>query len=220
MRVIRLFFIIITSVVYISCAQEQQNQLLTGDPVEVDVPEGMEVATFAGGCFWCTEAVFERVKGVESVVSGYSGGKELNPTYYQVGSGRTGHAEAIQIIYDPKVVSYDNLLEIFFATHDPTTLNRQGPDVGPQYRSAVFYHNDGQKKAAAKYVNKLSSSGKFSNKIVTQRVPYLNFYEAEDYHQDYYEINPNQGYIVQVTRPKVNKFIKQYPQYLKDKYKK
>lgn len=220
MKVIRLFFIIITSVVYISCAQEQQNQLLKGDPVAIDVPEGMEVATFAGGCFWCTEAVFERVKGVGSVVSGYSGGKELNPTYYQVGSGRTGHAEAIQIIYDPKVVTYDNLLEIFFATHDPTTLNRQGPDRGPQYRSAVFYHNSDQKKAVAKYVDKLSNSGKFSNKIVTQQAPYLNFYEAEDYHQDYYELNPNQGYIVQVTRPKVEKFIKQYPQYLKDKYKK
>lgn len=220
MRVFRLFLIITTTIVYISCAQEKQNQLLDGDPIEIDIPKGMEVATFAGGCFWCTEAVFERVNGVSSVVSGYSGGKEKNPTYYQVGSGRTGHAEAIQIIYDPKVVSYEILLEIFFATHDPTTLNRQGPDEGPQYRSAVFYHNDAQKEALAKYVEKLRASGKFSNEIVTQQVPYLNFYKAEGYHQDYYELNPNQGYIVQVTKPKVNKFLKHFPQYLKEKYKK
>lgn len=216
MRVIRLFLIITTSIVYISCAQQQQQT----NPVQIDVPEGMEIATFAGGCFWCTEAVFERVNGVKSVVSGYAGGKEKNPTYEQVSYGRTSHAEAVQIIYNPSIVKYQKLLEIFFATHDPTQLNRQGPDVGKQYRSAVYYHNDLQKKALSDYVGKLSKSDKYSKKIVTEQTPYINFYLAEKYHQDFYELNPTQGYIVGVAKPKVEKLIKLFPEDLKKKYKK
>lgn len=175
-------------------------------------------ATFAGGCFWCVEAVFERVEGVKDVISGYSGGKKENADYKKVSAGLTSHAEAVQIFYDPKVITFEELLEIFFATHDPTQLNRQGPDVGEQYRSAVFYHDDGQKEATKAYIQKLNQSGKFSKKIVTLVVPYDAFYTAEDYHQDYYEHNPGNPYIIQVTAPKVKKFLKQFPDKLKKKY--
>lgn len=177
--------------------------------------KGLELATFAGGCFWCTEAVFERLKGVDRVVSGYSGGPEKNPTYEQVSAGATGHAEAIQIYFDPKQVTYPELLEVFFATHDPTTLNRQGPDVGKQYRSAVFYHNAEQQQQAAAYLKELSAKGAFRNPIVTQLQPYRAFYVAESYHQDYYEHNPNNPYVQTVTAPKVHKFEKQFKAKLK-----
>ena len=177
--------------------------------------EGLKKATFGSGCFWCTEAIFERVKGVVSVVSGYSGGMVENPTYEQVCSGKTGHAEAVQITYDPKVVSYPELLEIFWRTHDPTTLNRQGNDVGTQYRSAIFYHNEEQKKLAEEYKKKLDESGAWGNPIVTEIVPYKNFYKAENYHQDYFENNPNQGYCSFVIAPKVEKFEKVFKDKLK-----
>ncbi|MEQ9442436.1 MAG: peptide-methionine (S)-S-oxide reductase MsrA [Cyclobacteriaceae bacterium] len=177
----------------------------------------LDTATFAGGCFWCTEAVFERVKGVKSVVSGYSGGEQANPTYEQVGAGLTDHAEAIEIYYDSKVITYQQLLEVFFGTHDPTQLNRQGPDVGKQYRSAVFYHNPEQQKLAEQYMEKLDESGKYNKPIVTQLVPYKKFWIAEDYHQDYYEHNPGNPYIQSVTKPKVKKFQKNYAELLKDK---
>ncbi|MDQ4139850.1 MAG: peptide-methionine (S)-S-oxide reductase MsrA [Bacteroidota bacterium] len=177
--------------------------------------KGLEIATFAGGCFWCTEAVFERLRGVDRVISGYTGGQEKNPTYEQVGSGETGHAESVQIYYDPKQVTYPELLEVFFATHDPTTLNRQGPDVGKQYRSAIFYHNEEQKQEAASYMKELEAKKAFPNRIVTQLQPYKVFYPAEDYHQDYYEHNPNDPYIQSVTAPKVHKFEKQFKAKLK-----
>ncbi|NJO03199.1 MAG: peptide-methionine (S)-S-oxide reductase MsrA [Bacteroidia bacterium] len=177
-------------------------------PARQSLEDGLAVATFAGGCFWCVEAVFERVEGVDRAVSGYSGGKEKNPTYEAVGGGLTGHAEAVQVYYDPEVVTYEELLEIFFATHDPTQLNRQGPDVGRQYRSAVFYHDEEQQKLVEAYVKKLEESGKFSNPIVTQRVPFETFYDAEDYHQDYYEHHPENPYVISVTKPKVEKFKK------------
>ena len=224
MKVFKLFFVIITAVVFISCAQNNNagaqvtnNQT---EPVAFEAPDGLEVATFAGGCFWCTEAIFERVEGVTSSVSGYAGGAEENPTYKQVSAGRTGHAEAVQVLYDPKVVSYAKLLEVFFATHDPTQLNRQGPDVGRQYRSAVYFHDSTQKGILADYVTKLNKSGKFSKKIVTEQVPYINFYEAEEYHQDFYEINPYQPYVYQVSRPKVEKLLKLFPEIIKEKYRK
>lgn len=179
----------------------------------------LDTATFAGGCFWCTEASFERIKGVKKVVSGYSGGKEKNPTYSQVSSGMTGHAEAIQIYYDPEIISYDELLEIFFVAHDPTQLNRQGPDVGPQYRSAIFYHNEKQQKKAQDFINNQSGANIFEDKIVTELSPYTEFYIAEGYHQNYYEQNPDDRYIQNVSKPKVDKVEKEFKEKLKEEYK-
>jgi peptide-methionine (S)-S-oxide reductase len=178
----------------------------------------LEQATFGGGCFWCTEAVFERVEGVHSVVSGYAGGTVKNPTYKEVCEGITGHAEVIQINYNPSVVSYDELLQIFFKTHDPTTLNRQGADAGTQYRSVIFYHNDEQKKKADYYKSELDKSDAWENPIVTEISPLTNYYPAEDYHQDYFKNNPNQGYCALVIGPKVEKFEKVFKDKLKGKY--
>jgi peptide-methionine (S)-S-oxide reductase len=163
-------------------------------------------ATFGGGCFWCTEAVFELLPGVKSVESGYAGGKTPNPTYQQVCSGETGHAEVIRIEYDPSVVSYERLVEVFFEAHDPTTLNRQGADEGTQYRSVIFYHDDAQKAAAEK--GKAAAQAQFDDPIVTEISPLTNYYVAEKYHQDYFRNNPNQGYCSFVIRPKVNKLQK------------
>jgi peptide-methionine (S)-S-oxide reductase len=163
-------------------------------------------ATFGSGCFWCTEAVFKRLKGVESIVSGYSGGHVDNPTYEQVCSGSTGHAESIQIQYDPGLISYDALLEIFWKMHDPTTLNRQGNDVGTQYRSVIFYHDEEQKKLAEFYKKKLDDEKIWPRPIVTEIVPYKKFWSAEDYHQNYYENNPSKGYCTLVITPKIEKF--------------
>lgn len=175
----------------------------------------LKTATFGAGCFWCTEAVFLNVKGVTKVVSGYSGGKAKNPTYREVCSGLTGHAEVTQITYDPKVVSFSDLLEVFWNTHDPTTLNRQGADEGTQYRSAVFYADEEQKKIAEQYKKQLEESHLYKNPIVTEISPLTNFYPAEDYHQNYYALNPNQGYCQYVIRPKVEKFKKQFSAKLK-----
>ncbi|MGB3850048.1 MAG: peptide-methionine (S)-S-oxide reductase MsrA [Tunicatimonas sp.] len=176
----------------------------------------LDTATFAGGCFWCTEAVFERVRGVRSVVSGYTGGQQKDPTYEQVSAGRTSHAEGIQVYFNPDEITYEDLVKIFFGTHDPTQLNRQGPDVGKQYRSAVYYHNPQQKAAVEAHVQELSSSGKYDKPIVTQVEAFEKFYDAEGYHQNYYENNPNNPYIMSVAKPKVKKLIKNYPDYLKD----
>ena len=176
----------------------------------------LETATFGSGCFWCTEAIFERVKGVESVVSGYSGGSVINPTYQEVCNGTTGHAECTQIKFDSAVVSYDELLEIFWKTHDPTTLNRQGNDVGTQYRSVIFYHNEDQKQKAEYYKNKLNEEKIWDKPIVTEITGFEKFYPAEDYHQEYYDNNPNQGYCAYIITPKVEKFEKIF----KDKLKK
>ena len=166
----------------------------------------MEKATFGSGCFWCTEAVFQDLEGVESVVSGYSGGHIKNPTYREVCEGRTGHAEVVQITYDPKKVSYDTLLEVFWKTHDPTTLNQQGNDVGTQYRSVIYYHDDTQRQLAKEYKRKLDDSEAFPSPIVTEISPLDVFYSAEAYHQNYYNNNPGQGYCSFVIRPKVDKF--------------
>lgn len=165
-----------------------------------------EVAILAGGCFWCTEAVFERMEGVTDVVSGYIGGNLANPTYYQVGSGRTGHAEASQIFYDPSKTSFEELLKVFFKTHDPTTLNRQGLDSGTQYRSAIFPQNDEQKKIAANYIKELDEHGEFRNPIVTKVEPASKFYPAEELHQDYFRRNPYASYCQRVVVQKVRKF--------------
>jgi peptide-methionine (S)-S-oxide reductase len=181
---------------------------------------GTETAVFAGGCFWCTEAVFERVQGVKQVVSGYAGGREKNPTYEQVSNGLTSHAESIQVYYDPQVISYRELLEMFFVAHDPTTLNRQGPDVGPQYRSAIYYQNESQQQAAREAIRELTAKKAFANPIVTEVKPLTTFWPAEDYHQDYYEQEENKSnpYIISVTAPKVNKFMKHFHDKLKQPY--
>jgi peptide-methionine (S)-S-oxide reductase len=182
---------------------------------QAEVPAGMAKATFAAGCFWCTEAVFQQLKGVKSVVSGYTGGSVKNPTYEQICSKTTGHAEAIQITYDPAVISYENLLEVFWQTHDPTTLNRQGPDSGPQYRSAIFYHTDEQKQQAEHWKKKLGESGLFAGPIVTEITPLTEYYRAEAYHQNYFADNPNQGYCRAVIKPKVDKVKKVFHDKLK-----
>jgi peptide-methionine (S)-S-oxide reductase len=176
-----------------------------------------DTATLANGCFWCTEAIFEQLDGVISAESGYTGGQTINPTYKEVCTGETGHAECLQIVYDPSKISFDELLEVFWQTHDPTTLNRQGADVGTQYRSGIFYHNAEQKEKAEKYKAELDKSGAFERPIVTEIVPFTKFYSAEEYHQQYFENNENSNsYCKIVIRPKLDKFQKVF----KDKLKK
>lgn len=177
--------------------------------------EKVETATFGSGCFWCTEAVFQRVNGVETVVSGYMGGHRNNPTYEQVCTGTTGHAEVIQITYKPSVVSYAELLEIFFRTHDPTQLNRQGNDIGTQYRSVIFYHTTDQEKQARFYLDQLNKTGVYNKPVVTEISSAVTFWPAEDYHQNYFNRNPGQGYCSFVVKPKVEKFKAVFKEKLK-----
>jgi peptide-methionine (S)-S-oxide reductase len=177
-----------------------------------------EVATLGGGCFWCLEAVYDQLKGVTDVVSGYSGGHVVNPTYQQVCNKTTGHAEVIQVTFDNEQVSFGDILDIFFTTHDPTTLNRQGNDVGPQYRSAIFYHSDEQKKVAEEKIKEITAAKLWDNPIVTEVAAFDKFYAAEDYHQRYFELNPEAGYCRVVVAPKVAKFRKQYFSKLKKEY--
>lgn len=180
----------------------------------------MELATLAGGCFWCTEAIFQRLRGVNKVTSGYAGGKGENPSYEQVSSGQTGFAESVQIEFDPKIISYEKILEVFFATHDPTTLNQQGADTGTQYRSVIFYHNEEQKRQVEKSIEKLEKSGAFKNKIVTEIVPLTKFYTAEEYHQKFYEDNKNShSYCSIVIEPKLEKLLIQFKDIVKEEYK-
>jgi peptide-methionine (S)-S-oxide reductase len=199
------------------CAKEKT--VLVPKSIEknnMEIQKDWDVATFAGGCFWCTEAVFLQLDGVTKVVSGYIGGRTLNPTYQEISGGMTGHAEAIEITFDPKKITYGELLEIFFATHDPTTLNRQGADSGTQYRSEVFYHNEAQKQLVTDYIALMTSENTFGKPIVTQISPATAFYVAEDYHQNYYNQNKTQGYCSYVITPKIEKLQKMY----KDKLKK
>jgi peptide-methionine (S)-S-oxide reductase len=191
---------------------------VTDQPNYLQPSKKQSVAVFAGGCFWCTEASFERIMGVDKVISGYAGGKEENPTYEQVSYGRTSHAESIMVYYDSTEIMYRKLVEIFFDAHDPTQLNRQGPDVGKQYRSAIFYQYPYQKEVVEEVIDEIGR--KFTKPIVTELSKFTNFYPAEEYHQDYYELHPNDSYIVQVSRPKVEKVEKIYADILKDKYKK
>jgi peptide-methionine (S)-S-oxide reductase len=175
-----------------------------------------ELATLGGGCFWCTEAVFLKMKGVEKVVPGYSGGHVKNPAYREVTTGRTGHAEVVQITFDPGITSFSEILEVFFMTHDPTTLNRQGNDIGTQYRSAIFYHNETQKKTAEKAIELFGQEKVYNDPIVTEVTPFEAFYLAEDYHHNYFEKNPNQPYCQFVVAPKVEKFRKIFKEKLKE----
>lgn len=183
--------------------------------MNLDTHEGKQVATLGGGCFWCTEAVFDDLRGVESVVSGYSGGSVPDPSYQQVCSGRTGHAEVIRVTFDPQTISYKELLEIFFTVHDPTTLNRQGADTGTQYRSVIFYHSDEQKRVAEEVIKEVNATGMWNAPVVTQLAAEAEFYPAEEYHQKYFLRNPGQGYCSMVVAPKVNKFRHKYFEKLK-----
>lgn len=199
----------------VSCGQQSPADASKTMATEKKEQSGLQVATFGNGCFWCTEAIFQRLNGVDKVVSGYSGGKVKNPTYKEVCSGLTGHAEVIQITYDPKKITFDELLEVFWKTHDPTTLNRQGADEGTQYRSAVFYHSEEQKNLATEYRKKLDASGAFNNPIVTEITPFSEFYPAEDYHQNYFNLNGTAPYCSFVIQPKIEKFQKVFKSKLK-----
>lgn len=217
-----------------ACSQSTEQPRVETQPVSESEPEkptvGLEVetassdtpsnkletVTLGAGCFWCVEAIFQQLEGVESVASGYSGGAVENPTYKDVCTGTTGHAEVCQVTFRPDVLTFEQLLEVFWRTHDPTTLNQQGADVGTQYRSAIFYHNEKQKAVAEEYKKKLDESGAFSGPIVTEITPYKNFYKAEDYHQNYFRDNPNQGYCRAVIAPKVKKFEKVFGDKLKE----
>ena len=212
-----LFFLTFSCLVSCSTAQYEKDESFAELPKN---KENLTVATFAGGCFWCTEAVFERVEGVKHVISGYSGGDNADPTYREVSAGKTAHAEAIQVYYDSEIVSFETLLEVFFlGAHDPTQVNRQGPDRGPQYRSVAFYRTEKEKEAIQDKIDKLEDS-KFDEPIATQVMAFKVFYPAEKYHQDYYPANQSNGYVVQVSKPKVVKFEKTFPHLLKAEYKK
>jgi peptide-methionine (S)-S-oxide reductase len=198
------------------CAKENRINVPKSKEIKnMEIQNGLEVATFAGGCFWCTEAVFLELDGVKKVVSGYIGGNTVNPTYKDICNGDTGHAEAIEITFDPSQISFGELLEIFFATHDPTTLNRQGNDVGTQYRSEIFYHNPTQKQVSEDYIALMTSENTFGKPIVTKISAASKFYEAEDYHQNYYNQNKTQGYCSYVITPKIEKLKKMYQDKLK-----
>ena len=211
----KLFYLTISALMNIfGC---DQNNLTTKSQNMTDNANNvkMDTATFGTGCFWCTEAIFQQVEGVSKVTSGYSGGKIENPSYKQVCTGTTGHAECLNIVYDPLKITFDELLEIFWQVHDPTTLNRQGNDIGTQYRSVVFYHNDEQKAKVEKYKAALDKSGAWDNPVVTALEPFVKFYPAEGYHQNYYKDNGNEGYCQFVIRPKVEKFQKVFKSKLK-----
>ena len=195
--------------------EESKNHMAT--KLSAEQLQKYETAYFASGCFWCVEAIFESVKGVKEVYSGYSGGSEKNPTYEDVSYGRTHHAEAVEVYYDPDVISFTQLVQVFFGSHDPTTLNRQGPDRGAQYRSIAFYKNDKEKKIIQGYINKLKTENVYGNRtIVTEVEPFEKFYMAEEYHQDYEKRNPNNSYIQNVSIPRLNRFKKNFRSYLKE----
>ncbi len=203
-----IFYILLISSVLNSTAQNnstKKNKMMTN----------LETATFGNGCYWCTEAIFQRLNGVESVASGFSGGFIKNPAYREVVTGRTGHAEVIQIKYNPSVISFQELLEVFFSTHDPTTLNQQGYDIGTQYRSAIFYHSENQKTESEVFIKQLDEATVFDSKIVTEVTKFEAFYKAEDYHQNYYNNNKTQGYCTAVINPKLDKFMKNFKSKLK-----
>ena len=201
---------------YNDISKESEAIIMAADARPTSSNAKLEKATFGSGCFWCTEAVFQNLRGVESVVSGYSNGEVENPTYEDVCTGRTGHAEVIQVTYDPAVLKFEDLLKVFWQTHDPTTPNQQGHDIGTQYRSGVFYHTDEQRKIAEQYKQQLDASKTFAKPIVTEITAIKKFYPAEKYHQNYFNANPAQSYCQFVIRPKVEKFNKDFKALLKD----
>jgi peptide-methionine (S)-S-oxide reductase len=193
---------------------DQKSRAQTALPAHVS-PERLDTATFAGGCFWCVEAGFEQIRGVAEAVSGYAGGSASHPSYRQVSAGHTDHAESVQVYYNPERIGYRVLLDIFFTVHDPTQLNRQGPDVGKQYRSAIFYHNRRQERLARRFIDSLGASGRYQKPIVTELNPLHRFWKAEEYHQDYERKNPNDRYIQQVSRPKIERVRRKFEDRLK-----
>jgi peptide-methionine (S)-S-oxide reductase len=205
----------------ISCEINSNSKKKVADKEVALLPQELqeyETAYFASGCFWCVEAIFESVEGVKEVVSGYSGGKEENPTYQQVGRGLTSHAEAVEVYYDPKVVSFKTLVKVFFGSHDPTTKNRQGPDRGAEYRSIAFYKSPQEAQIIKDYIKELEQKGVYNKKIVTQVIPFEKFWKAEDYHQDYEKKHPNNPYIKNVSIPRLKKFQKKFPELLKKEH--
>jgi peptide-methionine (S)-S-oxide reductase len=214
-----LILLLLTGSLLASCGQKTTTEATKEKDTSFaklpDLQPGEAVATFAAGCFWCTEEEFESLKGVREVVSGYAGGDLVNPTYEQVGTDQTGHSEAVQIYYDPKVIPFDTLLTAFFVGHDPTTLNRQGPDVGTQYRSVAFYRTPDEKSRIETTIKQANRSGRFDKPVVTQVVPFQAFYPAEKYHQGYYRLHPDDPYIQQVSTPKVEHFRERMKAWLK-----
>ena len=211
--------LVITACLACSTAPTSMEQTVE-PPMDADSSEqkdltGLSTAYFASGCFWCVEEVFESVRGVKEAVSGYSGGKEKDPTYHQVGSGQTGHAESVEVYYDPAVVSYATLLKVFFASQDPTTPDRQGPDAGKQYRSIAFYQNAEEKSLIDGTIKELNASGKYTSPIVTEVTPFDKFWPAEDYHQNYVRLHPNEGYVRGVSIPRFERFKASMPEVLK-----
>lgn len=211
----KLFISILIGSIFVSCSDYKANNQNIIVNKDNNYSMSTDTITLGAGCFWCVEAIFQGIKGVESVVSGYSGGSVKNPSYKEVCAGTTGHAEVCQVVYDSEEVSLAQILEVFWQTHDPTTLNRQGGDVGTQYRSAIFYHNEEQKDLATQILNKLNASRVFDKPIVTEITAFSNFYPAEDYHQDYFDLNGQQPYCSNVIRPKVEKFKKAFSDILK-----
>ena len=221
MKVLQATLIAVISLVTISCQSKTKTPEDVSKPIahveklsEAELQQ-YETAYFASGCFWCVEAIFESVKGVKEAVSGYAGGAEENPTYEEVSYGKTTHAEAIEVYYDPKEISFFELVQVFFGSHDPTTLNRQGPDRGPHYRSIAFYKNDEQKKIIEGYIKALDDSKVYDQPIVTEVMPFTTFWKAEEYHQDYERKHPDNPYITNVSVPRLNRFKKNFPDYLK-----
>lgn len=206
-----------------SCAQKTQKEnkstVIAKTSMHPKDLSGYSKATFASGCFWCVEAAFESVKGVKEAISGYAGGTESNPTYEEVGSGSTGHAESVEVYYDPKEITYETLLKVYFASMDPTQVNGQGPDRGRQYRSIIFYNNPAEKAAAEKYIAELNGSGKYKAPISVDLDPFTKFWNAEGYHQNYVEINPTQGYVMGESIPRIKRFQAQFPDLIKDGHK-
>jgi peptide-methionine (S)-S-oxide reductase len=218
MKYIKVSFLILITLVSTSCNSNNKKSKTKKTAIVLETKQDLskyETAYFASGCFWCVEAIFESVKGVKEVVSGYSGGKEKNPTYQAVGSGRTTHAEAVKVYYDPKVISFNDLVKVYFGSQDPTTVDGQGPDMGKQYRSIAFYKNDSEKKIIENYMAKIKANKIYSKPLATQVVKFTKFYDAEDYHQDFEKNNPNQSYIRAVSVPRLKRFQSKYPELLK-----
>lgn len=208
---------VVGAVFWFAAANAEEAKVSEETSKSAATDDQFDQVTLGSGCFWCTEAVFQQLKGVKSAISGYSGGRLANPNYEQVCRGNTGHAEVIQVTYDPAEISFTDILRVFWQTHDPTTLNQQGHDVGTQYRSAIFYHNDFQRKMAEEYKKQLDGSGAFGRPIVTEITKFEKFYPAEKYHQEYFEQNPGQRYCEYVIRPKVDKFRKEFADLLQTK---
>ena len=212
-------FLLLTLIILQSCkGKEIKKTEKYDEPEYLAKLQDTERAYFASGCFWCVEAIFESVKGVKEVYSGYSGGITTNPTYNQIGTGKTGHAEAVEIIYDPNIVSYEILVDVFFGSHNPTTMNQQGPDKGSQYRSIAFYNNEKEKKIILKKIQFLKTNKIFNREIVTEIKKLNKFYYAEEYHQDYEKLNPNNPYVKNISIPRLNRFKKKFKEILKKEH--